>query len=159
MKKYVRFLALPVILALLCSVFNVSAAGGAVTESRTAAEIKGFVSEFLTKRARNEWLYENNDLTPYLFTSDNKTVGQSPYSVPLQTFLDTIDFYRSHRSFVGKIRTDFEVTHDFGRIDIDGNTACVQVCESVSYFITNGNGMPTSLGDEYTVSLKRDGGE
>lgn len=159
MKNCVRFFALSVILSLLCSLFSVSATGDITAGSEGTAEMEVFVSEFLTKRARNEWLYENNDLTPYLFVQNSaaNTAGHSQYSVPIQTFLDTIDFYRLHRSFVGKIRTDFEVTHNFGSVDIVGDTARVQVYECVSYFITNGNGMPTSLGDEYIVTLTRVG--
>lgn len=161
MKKKNRIFAFLLIMSLLCSLVPATAVDNPATgESANVTQVQEFVTEFLNQRARNEWLYEQNDLTQYLYVQNpnSSSEGNAAFSTPLQTFLNLVDFYRSHRIFVGKQRTNFTTAYDFQSVTIEGNSATVRVSESLSYLITNGNGEPSASVEEYCLTLQRQSG-
>lgn len=89
-----------VICVILCTCL--SSIPATADNSNKQSDLIVFVEEFMEKRARNEWLYEQNDLASFFVTPSSSTISSTA-----AVFLDTIDYYRSFRLSNGTIRGDF----------------------------------------------------
>lgn len=138
------------IVTLICMLITLglSVPAAAATESETQNPLISFAEEFLEKRARVEWLYEDYDLSAY-FT------GGTSDSLPASAtnFLDTMDYYRSFRRSNGTFRNDFSVAYTNHAIQpvIGGYT--ISLLETVSFVIDDGLDLLTTISEEYTLTV------
>lgn len=145
-----------VLLVILSAVICASLVS-AVTQDDVEREktlLVSFCSEFLRKRAENEWLYCDNDLSPYLMPGDHRGFA----SEELANYVKIINFYRTWRLEVGKKRESLSADRIVKEISVEGDSAHVKIREDLSYFITNGNGDPSSVTEDYEFDIvKKEG--
>lgn len=138
------------IATLICMLITLclSVPAAAATETETQNPLISFAEEFLEKRARVEWLYEDYDLSAY-FT------GGTSDSLPAAAtnFLDTIDYYKSFRRSNGTFRNDFSVSYTNHSVQpvIGGYT--ISLLETVSFVIDDGLDLLTTISEEYTLTV------
>lgn len=138
------------IVTLICmlSVFCLSVPAAAATETEMQTPLISFAEEFLEKRARVEWLYEDHDLSAY-FTGG--TSGS--LSAAATNFLDTMEYYKSFRRSNGTFRNDFSVSYTNHSIQplLGGYT--ISLLETVSFVIDDGLDLLTTISEEYTLTV------
>ncbi|MBR6739477.1 MAG: amidase domain-containing protein [Clostridia bacterium] len=151
-RRIAAFLSFILIFSSLSAIFVHAATAADIAREKTV--LTAFCREFLRKRAEIEWLYAEHDLTPYLLPGDNNGLA----TPELSNFVKIMNFYRTWRLEVGKHRDSLTADRVVKEISIDGDTAHVLIREDLSYFITNGNGMPTSVSEDYELNIvKKEG--
>ena len=120
--------------------------------TRFEFEVYQEATKFLTKKADNEWMYTDYDLSTHLKTNSDKDVKTSQ---KLHNVIDMTDMRKEYRKVVGKNKINFKVSYDIIDMNVTGNQAIITLNENISYLITNGNGEPSYSSEVYTVYLTR----
>ena len=120
--------------------------------TRFEFEVYQEATKFLTKKAENEWMYTDYDLSTHLKTNSDKDVKTSQ---KLHNLIDMTDMRKEYRKVVGKNKINFKVSYDIIDMNVTGNQAIITLNENISYLITNGNGEPSYSSEVYTVYLTR----
>lgn len=143
-RTFVSIATLFCMLIALC----LSVPAAAATEIETQNPLISFAEEFLEKRARVEWLYEDYDLSAY-FT------GGTSNSLPAAAtnFLDTIDYYKSFRRINETFRNDFSVSYTNHSIEPVIGGYMISLLETVSFVIDDGLDLLTTISEEYTLTV------
>lgn len=112
-------------------------------------QIQTVTKDFLERRARMEWMYQDEDLVPYLLDG-----GTSDH---LRFFLERTELFKTFREKNGVRRENFDVNYTFGEISyqVTDGTYYVDVTEEVTYHIIDApDAMDTYIATEFQVTLK-----
>lgn len=140
--KIKRFVIVLMIFALsICSI-GISASDAKQHDS----DVKKFVTDFLTQKSYNEWMYQDNDLSDFFVQTS------SPH---LSNFLATIDLYKAWRSDNQTHRLDFKVWYTDFDIQVQDDQYQVTVKENLSYIIDDGLNLTSTATETYLLTLKR----
>ena len=135
-----------VICVILCSCL--SSIPATADNSNKQSDLIVFVEEFMEKRARNEWLYEQNDLASFFVTPASSTISSTA-----AVFLDTIDYYRSFRLSNGTIRGDFTQSFTNESVQRVRDGYVVSLRETISFVIADGQELTTVLSEDYSLTV------
>ena len=139
------------LLSVLCVMSAILSYGfNAVAEySEEELRVMNFVEEFMEKRARTEWLYETHNLSNYFLENNSAATMSAKTTV----FLDTIDYYRSFRSYNGTLRNNFQVTYSNYLLEKTSSGYTVHVSETISFVIADGQNLETIISENYTLEI------
>lgn len=161
MKKRVRFLALFLVSALLfgnCYTVKATTPESAVTDTAEG---------YLSLLAREMYLYEEADVTPFTLSSRNmelqpkvamemwQTDELIKVEEDLKTIEDIAEFTKYYRKASGITRENFNVDYTFDDIQIDGEYATLTAKEHISFHYTHIPGFEelTELINTYWLEL------
>ena len=150
MKKR-KWLSFILVCAMLFGLFGFTYVSASGNEAAEKTQVLDYVKEFMEKRARYEWVFENNDYAQYF-----DTVNRSANTLA-GNFAQTMKFYQDARKLVNHYIENLEidyVIHDFQKTSQGYQ---VYLSEFLFYDIIDGNGMPSVYEERYVVQLAKRG--
>ena len=150
MKKH-RLLSFILVCAMMLGLFGIPAVSASEPDTAEKTRVLDFVKEFMAKRARYEWAFENNDYAQYFDTATRSTSNLAG------NFAQTMTFYQDTRKladhYIENLEIDY-VVHDYQKTSQGYQ---VNLSEFLFYDIIDGNGMPSIYEERYTVQLVKRG--
>ncbi|MBQ4047391.1 MAG: amidase domain-containing protein [Clostridia bacterium] len=148
-----KTILLVLILAIISCCFLPSVADNSLNaelDTLTVEEnaVFSLVSDFLSKKAKNEWIYTDYDLSLYF-------APMAALSRANQNLIDITEVRREYHKEVGKIKKDFTTDYMIQSIAVSEDVAEIEVYETIGYFIVNGNGEPTKSSEVYRIRLEK----
>ncbi|MGI6497390.1 MAG: amidase domain-containing protein [Oscillospiraceae bacterium] len=157
-KRCIRYIRMGLMIGLMTALFPVYAWAREENSRNTwvlaspgrQEQIQTVAEGFLERRALMEWMYQEEDLTPYLLDG-----GTSEH---LRFFLNRTELFKDFRKENGVRRENFNVRYTFGKVSYQATdgTYFANVTEEVTYHILDApdDAMETYIATEFQVVFK-----
>ncbi|MBQ4047385.1 MAG: amidase domain-containing protein [Clostridia bacterium] len=117
--------------------------------------------EFLTRRAENEWLLYQNDLTSFFISRSDNMVIEEQIPQHLLTYVHIIDSRREYREFVGVQKIDMQVSYTLLDYSVESDSFVLDIYEDLSYYIMDADKIRddqrTYIGNSFRLTIQKEG--
>lgn len=150
----------------------ISSALASSTTTRDVEAIQEVATQYLTKSARNMYLYEENDLSALsidaimttraseeeiTYKIGNKTVSMGSFARKMALAEDKVEYFKYIRSEQDFVISGFTQNYTIEDIQIFGKAATVRIYEALNWQYVDYH-LPTSYGTTFEMTLVKDGG-